>query len=161
MRKSNWIIFAILVIASIIFLSLWYYLHFDLIDNPLDLVLSIIWWVLIIVLCYAIHRSEKKRQEARRTLFIAPGTVYNRELGMVKLEADDDMLTVMQNMLTELEYDFDIEDLPEDEPIRFKKIVHTKVFKDDGERWEGEVIDILDADDPISFENKEELSGLI
>lgn len=161
MRKSNWIIFAILVVASIFFLCLWYYLHFDLIDNPLDLVLSIIWWVLIILLCYWIHRSEKKRQESRRTLFLAPGAVYNRELGIVKLGEDEDLITVMQNMLSELEYNFDIEEPPEDEPIRFKKIVHTKKFKDEGEIWEGEVIDINNADEPISFENMQELSDLV
>lgn len=44
MRKSNYLILGILVVASIFFLWMWYALNFNLVDNPLDLVLTIVWW---------------------------------------------------------------------------------------------------------------------
>ena len=34
MRKSNWIIAAILLVASLVFLWLWQALEFNLVDNP-------------------------------------------------------------------------------------------------------------------------------
>lgn len=38
MRKSNWIIAAVLLLASVAFLWIWHALQFDLVDNP-----SILW----------------------------------------------------------------------------------------------------------------------
>ena len=38
MRKSNWIIAAVLLLASVAFLWIWHALQFDLVDNPLDIV---------------------------------------------------------------------------------------------------------------------------
>lgn len=42
MRKSNIAIIAILAAASIFFLWLWNHLHFNLVDNPLDLAITIL-----------------------------------------------------------------------------------------------------------------------
>ena len=53
-RKSNVIIIAILMVASIAFLWLWNYLGFHLIDMR-DLVITILWWIITIGLCIAIH----------------------------------------------------------------------------------------------------------
>ena len=72
MRKSNWIILAVLVIASIFFLWLWYYLKFDLVDHPRDLILTILWWVVVLAACVGIHYVEKMRQRNIRTAFLAP-----------------------------------------------------------------------------------------
>lgn len=56
-RKSNVIIIAILMVASIAFLWLWNYLGFHLIDMR-DLVITILWWIITIGLCIAIHIAE-------------------------------------------------------------------------------------------------------
>ena len=40
MRKSNWIIAAVLLLASVAFLWIWHALQFDLVDNPLDIVVT-------------------------------------------------------------------------------------------------------------------------
>lgn len=64
MRKSNWIIAAVLLLASVAFLWIWHALQFDLVDNPLDIVVTVVWWVVIAAACVAIHWAEKE----------APGT---------------------------------------------------------------------------------------
>ena len=42
MRKSNWIIAAVLLLASVAFLWIWHALQFDLVDNPLDIVVTVV-----------------------------------------------------------------------------------------------------------------------
>lgn len=79
-RKSNVIIIAILMVASIAFLWLWNYLGFHLIDMR-DLVITILWWIITIGLCIAIHIAEKRRRERIRTIFISDGVLYNPEVG--------------------------------------------------------------------------------
>lgn len=74
-RKSNVIIIAILMVASIAFLWLWNYLGFHLIDMR-DLVITILWWIITIGLCIAIHIAEKRRRERIRTIFISDGVLY-------------------------------------------------------------------------------------
>lgn len=53
MRKSNWIIAAVLLLASVAFLWIWHALQFDLVDNPLDIVVTVVWWVVIVAACVA------------------------------------------------------------------------------------------------------------
>ena len=45
MKKSNVIVFVLLALASAFFLWLWYFLGLNRVDEPLDLVLSIVWWL--------------------------------------------------------------------------------------------------------------------
>lgn len=59
MRKSNWIIAAVLLLASVAFLWIWHALQFDLVDNPLDIVVTVVWWVVIAAACVAIHWAER------------------------------------------------------------------------------------------------------
>ena len=59
MRKSNWIIAAILLVASLVFLWLWQALEFNLVDNPIDVVVTAVWWVVIIAGCLVIHWARR------------------------------------------------------------------------------------------------------
>ena len=59
MRKSNWIIAAVLLLASVAFLWIWHALQFDLVDNPLDIVVTVVWWVVIAAACVAIHGPKR------------------------------------------------------------------------------------------------------
>ena len=127
MKKSNIIITLILVVVSIFLLWLWFHLGFNHIDNPLDLVLSIIWWVIVVAAIALIVRAEKKRQEAVRTTFIAPESVFNSEAGTVEL--GEDTVETLAGILKELEYNFNKEDLPENANELFTTIVKSKVFK--------------------------------
>ena len=173
MRKSNILIAAIATIASIFFLWLWYYLQFNLVDDPFDLVLTICWWAVIIAMCVAIHLVEKKRQQRLRTCLVAPGVVYNAEAGSVP--AAGSVADTIQGILQDLHYDFDIADQPEgakDEPQSFYQMVvrsskfTTKTDADTGERqvkeWEGEGSLTADPDAPAKrFTSKEELMAIL
>lgn len=161
MRKSNWIIIAILVIASIIFLAMWYTLGFNLVDDPVDLVVTIVWWVVIIGVCIAINWAEGRRRRAMRTSFVAPGLVYNPEAGIKKVAEDGSYVDTLQKILTNLNYNFDKTDASSDKRIRFKFIVRTDSFSNNGATWTGEVVKVANPDDVHHFQNKRELSKLI
>lgn len=129
MKKSNWIILAVLLVASIFFLWLWYYLNFNLVDDPFDLVLTIIWWVLVAVACFAIHRAEKKRQERVRTTFLAPSQLFNCEAGLLPMEDGATAVESLEQTLAGLEYNFHMEDFPNKDKVKFEYIVHSSKFE--------------------------------
>ncbi len=161
MKKSNVIIMIVFVIASIFFLWLWYYLGLDAVDNPRDLVLTILWWLLVIVACVGIHYAEKIRQKNIRTAFLAPGLIYNSEAGIVRFEPPAEYVDELQNILDALKYNFERPDEPNQSRIRFKYIVRTDKFADQGDTWEGEVLRVQNPQDPIPFNGREELTAIL
>lgn len=162
MKKSNVIVAILVVIVSIFLLWLWYYLGFNYIDNPLDLVLSIVWWVIVAVAIFAICRVEKRRKEHLRTTYLGSRYLYNPESGVVEVEPDSTMIDTLAEVLDDLKYKFKVEDMPDDMDPKFSLIVYSKKFKDDGDTWEGEVIRTADPDaDPMIFEDREELAYII
>lgn len=163
MRKSNWIIIAIVVIASIFFLWLWYYLGFNYVDDPLDLVITIIWWLIVILLCLAIRKFEKDRQRSIRTIYVGNELLYNSELGVVRLDQGAPYVPAMQQILETLEYNFDRQEADENngQKARFRYVVHTDKYDDEGDTWEGEIVRVSDPDNPLEFESMEELSTFI
>ena len=161
MRKSNWIVFGILLVASIIFIWMWFFFGFNLVDNPLDIVITVVWWVVIIALCVIITVVEKRRQRSVRTTFIAPNLLYNSEAGIVKLKEGEDYVPALQKLLSGLDYSFEVAKVPEDSRIRFKYIVRSSVFSDNGNNWKGEVVKVSNPDDAKPFSNKRELAALL
>lgn len=179
MKKSNWIILGILVIAAIFFLWLWYHLSFNLVDNPLDLVLTIIWWAVVIIGCIAIHQAEKKRQERIRTVFLTRAKMYNSEAGLTDIESGTSQIEAIEQMLAQLKYDFHMEEPPDESDVHFDCVVRNKTFEFDeddnaqdaeGEdkteikvkKWEGEVAFVdLPNQDPRPFSSREELEGIL
>ena len=99
MKKSNWIITAIAVVVSAFLLCLWYYLGFNKVDDPYDLVLSIIWWIVIALAVFLIFRVEKKRREAIRTIYVSPGKLFNSEAGIVEYDMAEGPVATMQRLL--------------------------------------------------------------
>lgn len=160
MKKSNWLIVGILVVASIVFLAMWYALDFNLVDDPLDLVISIVWWVVIVAVCLAINWSEQKRRRSLRTSFLAPGLIYNPEAGIVRIN-EEAYTPVLERVLDSLAYDFNHEEVANDQRIRFTYIVRSNKFSDSGDTWEGEVVKISDPDNIRYFQSKGELARLI
>lgn len=190
MRKSNWLIAAILVLASIFFLWLWFYLGFNLVDNPLDLVVSIIWWAVVAGGCYCIHQAEQKRQERVRTTYVAPSAVFNSEAGLVDLNGAS-AVEGIQQVLEGLEYNFDIKDFPSNSEAKFDYIVRSTKFEvekgsEQGatgsgdattangasgatgsassqvKTWEGEVVRVAAPDEePREFTSKEQLEAIL
>lgn len=161
MRRSNWLIVAVLVVASIVFLAMWYALGFNLVDDPLDLVITIIWWAIIIVVCVAIAVVENRRRRSMRTSFVAPGLVYNPEAGIVRVEEGEGYVPALQGILDGLQYTFEKKDVSNDKRIRFTYIVRTDRFADDGSTWTGEVVQVSRPDAVKRFDSKDELIALI
>ena len=117
MRKSNVIILAVLAVAAGFFLWLWYYLGFNFVDDPFDLVLAVVWWAVVVALVVGIHASERKRQRRVRTAYLAPGVLFNSEAGFVDLAAFEEGTTLvdaLEHTLVGLKYTFDRKD-PADE----------------------------------------------
>lgn len=162
MRKSNWIILAVLASASAFFLWLWYYLNFNLVDNPVDLAFTIVWWAAIIAGCVGIHLAERRRQERVRTAFLAPGLIYNCEAGMVPVEAGSSAVDKLQQTLAELSYSFDLQDDPASKRVRFSHIIRTAKFADGGKTWEGEVVSVVYPNAaPRPFSSRDELLAIV
>lgn len=161
MKKSNVIIMIVLIIASIFFLWLWYYLGLDVVDSPRDLILTILWWIVVAAACIGIHFAERLRQKNIRTAFLAPGLIYNSEAGIVRFEPPAEYVSELQSILDALEYTFERPDEPNQSRIRFKYIVRTAKFCDQGETWQGDVLRVSNPDNPIPFNNREELAGIL
>lgn len=66
MKAINWVILAILAILSIVFVSLYFMLGFNLVDWPQGLVLGIIWWAAIIAVgvCLFIQKRHFDKADA-------------------------------------------------------------------------------------------------
>lgn len=161
MRKSNWVIVAILATASAVFLWLWWALQFNLVDSPLDVVVTVVWWVVIVVVCVAIHWAEKRRQERIRTVFLAPGLLYNCETGVTRMGSEASVSDEIQKLLSNLTYGFDMAELPANSRVRFQRIVRTSKFADGGDTWEGEVVEVNQPDRPRPFRSRCELVSLL
>lgn len=150
------------MVASIAFLWLWNYLGFHLIDMR-DLVITILWWIITIGLCIAIHIAEKRRRERICTIFISDGVLYNPEVGVVRLESNDPQAYVdgMRELLDNLNYDPNVSPDASQKRLRFSYIVHSPKFSDDGRVWEGDVVQVSGPRDSLPFSNAQELSKIL
>lgn len=165
MKKSNWIIFGVLVVVSAFLLWLWYYLNFNMIDNPFDLVLSILWWVIVVVAAVAIWQIEKRRQERVRTIYVGERFLFNSEAGKKGYTGSEQLMEEMGQTLEELKYNFHREDLPDQEKLPVRFLVRTKKYKADSDdqdknEWQGEVC-VAGEDTEKPFETREELSQIV
>ena len=142
MKKNNWILLALAAIACAFLLYLWFYLGFNKIDNPLDLVLAILWWVIIAAVGCVIAKAEKARQRQVRTVYVAGGKLYNSEAGEVAVEADATTVGAIQQVLAGLSYGFGANGLPSGTQVQY--VVETDEFSDGDEpTWKGKVTKVV------------------
>ena len=168
MKKSNVIVLAVAALVAAFLLFLWYYLSFNRIDNPFDLVLTICWWIGIGLIVSGIMYVEHKRQRQIRTIYVSPTALYNSEKGIVALH-DTTMMEAMRNILEKLEYDFSREDLPDKKTFDYRFVVQTDEYKEGNEEkgeeptWKGTVtkIDRENGNVETSFEDEEELMNVL
>ncbi|WP_102379876.1 hypothetical protein [Raoultibacter timonensis] len=158
MKRSNWIILAVLVAACGFFLWLWYYLGFNLVDNPLDLLLAVVWWVAVIGIVLGIRAAEKRRQKRIRTMYVADSMLFNSEAGLLNFVGSDQLVAVMNRVLRDLDYDFTTQELPEREEFKPGLLVKTEKYGNDN--WTGEVV-VIESQEQQPFESKEELASLL
>ena len=129
MKKNNYIVMVIAAIIGVLLLVLWYYLGFNKIDNPLDLTLSILWWIADALIVAGIIHFENARQEQIRTIYVSPAALFNSERGVVAVPDAADRVSAMENILQNLEYDFSNEDMPEADEFEYLYVVQTEKYK--------------------------------
>lgn len=145
MKKNNVIVFALLVLLSAFLLWLWYYLGFNRVDNPLDLVLSIIWWIAIALGIALIVRLEQVRRRRIRTVYVDDRSTFNSEKGLLPLDAAVSAQDFIAGMLDDLKYDFTREDFPEPEDFQPRYFIRTEKFE--AEKRDDDENDVSDATD--------------
>ena len=158
MKKNNFILYTVLALASLFLLWLWYFLGFNHIDEPLDLVLSIIWWVIIVVSVITIVRLEKQRQERIRTVYVSEEEIFNYEVGTVKVNEPTQFLDAISSVIKNLKYGFKKNSFPQEEGFAPKYLIRTASIK--GGEWNGKVVDV-DTNQETRFNTKDELSRII
>lgn len=172
MKKSNVLITAVIVVVSAFLLWLWYNLGFNHIDSPLDLVLSVVWWAIVVVGVVLVAKAEKTRQESVRTVYLGEGRLYNSETGVRMLSAGASVADSLAAVLAGLTYGFDREAAPDpddkENPANWTHVVRTSKYEparnDDGERkdetWEGEVV-VVETGRTIPFTSRAALAQII
>ena len=58
MRKNNWIVTAIAAVACGVLLWAWFALGFNHVDDPLDLVVAVAWWLVVAAVAGGIVWAE-------------------------------------------------------------------------------------------------------
>lgn len=159
MKKSNVIVFVIFAIISVFLLWLWYTLGLNKVDAPLDLILSIIWWVVIVVAGIVIYRVEKVRKQRIRTLYVSDDLIFNSELGSKSYDNPVDLMTVAEEILNDIKYNFNKETIPNKDAFPVKFFIRTNKYKKD-DTWEGEVVN-AETGRATEFEDKDGLFKLI
>lgn len=184
MKKSNVIIFVLLALASAFFLWLWFFLGLNQVDEPLDLVLSIVWWAVIAVAIAVIVKMERTRRQRVRTVYVGDQATFNSERGLAAIEGSQPMPEVIAGILQNLKYDFSREDFPDKDRFTVKYFVRTKQFdaeeRQDAESaeveerasadaaesqieqktWKGEVF-IVETKEERPFDTPEELASIL
>lgn len=151
MKKSNWLILGIAAVACAFLLWLWYYLGFNKIDDPLDLVLAIIWWVIVVLAGALIAKAEKARRERIRTIYVMGGKLFNSEAGEVSPEEGSTLAQAAQKLLEQLDYGFDRNELPDGAKPGY--VIQSEEFKaGDEPTWKGKVTKVVPGGDNVETE---------
>ena len=158
MKKSNVIITVILALISIGLLWLWFYLGLNHVDEPLDLILSIVWWVVIVLVIVAILKIEKTRRARVRTMYVGDEAFFSSETGLVSYPEKSQLITLVEGVLKDLTYGFRKQDTPDPDQFTVRAIIRTTDMGDD--IWEGTVVNVATKEEK-SFETREELAALL
>ncbi len=129
MKKNNYLVMGLAVLVSAFLLWLWFHLGFNQVDSPLDLAVSVLWWVLDALIVVGIVRFERSRQRQIRTIYVAPNALFNSERGVVSVEGAQERVDVMQDILEQLAYDFSNQDMPEQGEFEYRYVVQTDKFE--------------------------------
>ena len=168
MKKSNWIGLAIAVLIDVFLLWLWFFLGFNRVDSPLDLVISIIWLVAIVAVAAAVNRLERQREKRLRTIYVSSTAIFNKERGLVSLGSAAAAPSVMERILRDMEYGFDLKELPKQEEFNCRYVVQTDEYKAAGGEggeptWKGTVvaIDRAAGSREMPFSSRDELAAAL
>ncbi len=156
MKIGNWIFYSLAAIVSVLLLAAWYLLGLNHVDEPLDLVVSIIWWVVIALGIVIIFQVEKRRKERIRTVYVADDLLFNSEKGTVSYEEQASLSGEIKRVLNSLDYSFERHEMPNSQAFSFK----VRTSRLNGQEWEGDVVDSATRQ-TRPFANREELMRII
>lgn len=167
MKKSNWIGLAIAVLVDVFLLWLWFFLGFNRVDSPLDLVISIIWLVAIVAVIVGVNHLERQREKRLCTIYVSPTALFNKERGLVSLGSAA-APSVMERILRDMEYGFDLKEMPKPEEFDCRYVVQTDEYKAAGGEggeptWKGTVvaIDRAAGNRKTPFSSRSELAAAL
>lgn len=158
MKKNNWIVYGLCLVASIVLLFFWYLLGLNKIDQPLDLVIAMIWWALIVVAIVLVIVLENKRKKRIRTVYVGKDFVYNNEKGVKNFSGRDQLMEAMGEILSNLQYSFKNVGLSDEEKDKIQYVVRTTNYGRD--TWKGSVLSCKTKEE-TSFDDKMQLSVIL
>lgn len=162
MRKNNWIVVALAVVASVALLALWFGLGLNNVDSPVDIVVSVLWWVVVAAVVAGIMWAENKRRQRMRLAFVGDGVLYNAERGIVMVEQGADEVSTLQRTLSSLSYADKPAPLGRSGRPAFRWVVRSRKFDQNGQVWEGEVLPAGEPDaSPRPFSSRDDLAALL
>ena len=162
MRKSNWLVIAIAVIAAAFLLWAWFALGFNHVDDPLDMVVAVIWWVVVAAVIAGIVWAERKRRQKMRTAFLGDGVVYTPEYGVLRTKSGQTEMALLQEMLSGRQFPEEVVALDSKTRDSFRWVVRTRAFQNNGSTWEGEVLAANNPNAPARvFASKRDLAALL
>ena len=158
MRKTNWIILTVSAIFAVLLVMLWYYLDFDAIDAPLDLVLGIVWVVGVAIVAIVLTRLENKRRLLLRTMYVNGPLCFNTAVGPIPFEGTGDLVGKASQALDMIDYEED----PQHAPDTFKPAytVVTDKYDSNKDTWRGKVVDDATGAE-YGFDSAERLASIL
>lgn len=113
MRKNNWIVTAIAAVACGVLLWAWFALGFNHVDDPLDLVVAVAWWLVVAAVAGGIVWAEGKRREKMRLAFVGEGAGCSPEAGLVMPDAGESELAALERTLSGMAFPDEVAALDE------------------------------------------------
>ena len=139
MRKSNFIVLGILLLASLFLLWLWWYLGFSKVDNPADVLISVAWWIIIGVVAFGIYRMEERRREQMRTVYVSPTALFNCESGIVECRNLNQRIDLVEEIMKNMKYGMEFQDMPDPSDFAYSYIIRTHDYQG-ADHWNGTVV---------------------
>ena len=153
MKKSNIIVLAVAAAVSVFLLALWFILGFNHVDSPVDPLVTLVWWIVIVAAVLVINKVESTRRERIRSVYVGEGQLFNPELGLVSAQPGTSLVGNVASIVESLDYGFDKQDFPEEDQFTPRLLVRTTEYKreydssDEQSRdrqqrltWKGEVV---------------------
>lgn len=157
MKKSNWAFYIIAAVISLFLLGLWFYHGFNHVDSPLDPVLTMIWFAIMIMTGIVIHKIEKTRREKLRRIYLFEDGLFNPEIGTVLFHSKDDKIEEIRKVIESLEYPVSVDETAPNKPYTLR-ISTDKITRD---KWTGSVSKPHSGNQAMSFNTQEELRSIL
>ena len=162
MRKNNWIVAAIAAVACGVLLWAWFALGFNHVDDPLDLVVAVVWWLAVAAVVGGGGWAEGKWRETMRLAGWGEGLGFYPEAGLGVPDAGESELAALERTLAGMAFPDEVAALDERVRPAFRWVVRSRKFDRNGEVWEGEVVPAHDPEaEPRAFSSREDLAALL